>query len=119
MDRFLQQRCSDPRYRQAEARVDVPDQHWYHNKRRLGEDTALRAQSFPVERHTFSAKPEPKTAEAKPESDDKPKKKRENPRNDGSATSDNTDQGECWSDHERVPGTTYRSKGSCRAKKKD
>lgn len=116
MERFLQQRTSDPRYRQAQARVDMPTQHWYHNAPVAGEDAALRARRFPVQQHVFSAKTEEKTAEAR--SDDKPKKKRkhENPRNDGSATSDNSDRGECQSDYERVPDTTYGSKGSCRPK---
>ena len=33
-------------------------------------------------------------------------------------TSDDTDAGACWSDHERVPGTKPGEKGSCRPKKK-
>jgi len=31
-------------------------------------------------------------------------------------TSDNSDAGVCWSDYERVPGTTEGEKGSCRPK---
>lgn len=69
MERFLNQRVSDPRYRQAQVRVDMPTQHWYHNAPVFGEDAALRAQSFPVQHHVFSAKMESKSAETK--SDDR------------------------------------------------
>jgi hypothetical protein len=34
------------------------------------------------------------------------------------SSSDDTDAGACWSDHERVPGTKPGEKGSCRPKKK-
>lgn len=89
------------------ARFDVP--------------TFALAQPLVLERHTFSSYGSASKGgdgEKKTDTPKKSKKRKSDKKSGGDSTSDGSDDGPCWSDYERVPGTKEGEKGSCRPKKK-
>lgn len=110
MDNFLKRRRSDVRFSNELRRVDMSNTSWYQS-----------GQRFNVVRETFSAgssdtKSDTKSEDAAPNKKKKKRMKKTESGGEKSATSDGSDDGVCWSDYERVPGTKQGEKGSCRPK---
>jgi hypothetical protein len=119
MDAYINRRLSDGRYRlnvSARSQPSTAVTSWYESSDfanlsgRVGSSAAtavVMASDAPV-RHVAAA-----PSSGKKGYSESKKRKLEN-----RDTSDGSDGGICWSDHERVPGTTAGTKGSCRPKKK-
>ena len=101
MDRFLNNRLSDPRFGKRTIDQVTP---WYSNESLFNPSSiAPDAAGLTVTRYNAGYGPD----------DKKKKKKKKKKGTDGGATSDGTDGGRCWSDYDAVPGKEPYSKGSC------
>ena len=104
MDRFLSNRLSDPRFGKRPIDAVTP---WYSAESRFSpESIAPDAAGLNVTRYNASYGGGGSGDEGK-------KKKKKKKSGDGSATSDGTDGGRCWSDYDAVPGKEPYSEGSC------
>lgn len=110
MDAFINRRLADNRYRLNVSARHTPSTavtSWYESS----DFAALSGQ--PKTTSVVLASEAPVRHVASKGYSEAKKKELEN-----RDTSDGSDDGICWSDHERVPGTEAGTKGSCRPKKK-